>query len=217
VRHRKVWPVLSRCAGNPSQSDVAVQIDYLREYGGSERVDKDSAKCLVFHWQADSICGIRYYIILLKEPAFKAGISTMSDTSFLEVGDLVAIASDHAGFALKTILKGDLHAMGLSVVDLGPEDETSVDYPDFGQKLAKAVAEGLAKAGVLVCGTGIGISIAANREPRVRARAHNDANVMAVGARVTEEETARACLKTFFNTPFEGGRHARRVEKLGAA
>lgn len=153
----------------------------------------------------------------------------MSDTPFLKAGDAVAIASDHAGFALKTVLKSDLAAMGFSVIDLGPEDESSVDYPDFGQKLAKAVAEGQTKAGVLVCGTGIGISIAANREPRVRAalvhseitaemaRAHNDANVMAVGARVTEEETARACLKTFIKTPFEGGRHARRVEKLGAA
>ena len=153
----------------------------------------------------------------------------MSETPFLKAGEAVAIASDHAGFALKTVLKGDLEAMGYAVVELGPEDESSVDYPDFGQKLARNVAEGQTKAGVLVCGTGIGISIAANREPRVRAalvhnemtaemaRAHNDANVMAVGARVTDEQTARACLKTFFSTPFEGGRHARRVEKLGVA
>lgn len=198
-------------------------------YSRSDQADKERAKGLVVHWQAESICGIRSPIIGLKESATKAGISTMSDTPFLKVGEAVAIASDHAGFALKTVLKSDLEAMGFSVVDLGPEDESSVDYPDFGQKLAKAVAEGQTKAGVLVCGTGIGISIAANREPRVRAalvhsemtaemaRAHNDANVMAVGARVTEEDTARACLKTFFNTPFEGGRHARRVEKLGAA
>ena len=151
----------------------------------------------------------------------------MSDTPFVAAGEAVAIASDHAGFALKGVLKGDLEAMGFSVVDLGPEGESSVDYPDFGRSLAKEVAAGSVKAGVLVCGTGIGISIAANREPKVRAalvhseetaamaRAHNDANVMAVGARVTDEATARTCLKTFFATPFEGGRHARRVDKLG--
>lgn len=150
----------------------------------------------------------------------------MSDTPFVAAGEAVAIASDHAGFVLKNVLKGDLEAMGYEVVDLGPEDETSVDYPDFGLSLAREVATGSATAGVLVCGTGIGISIAANREPKVRAalvhseetakmsRAHNDANVMAVGARVTEENTARACLKAFFATPFEGGRHARRVDKL---
>ncbi|MDG2243790.1 MAG: ribose 5-phosphate isomerase B [Rhodospirillaceae bacterium] len=150
----------------------------------------------------------------------------MSDNSFVAAGEAVAIASDHAGFALKSVLKSDLEAMGYGVVDLGPKDETSVDYPDFGQSLAREVAAGYVKAGVLVCGTGIGISIAANREPKVRAalvhnketakmsRAHNDANVMAVGARVTEEDMARVCLKTFFATPFEGGRHARRVDKL---
>ena len=152
----------------------------------------------------------------------------MSDTPFVAAGEAVAIASDHAGFALKGVLKGDLETLGYTVVDLGPTDESSVDYPDFGRALAKEIAAGSVKAGVLVCGTGIGISIAANREPTVRAalvhsedtaamaRAHNDANVMTVGARVTEEATARACLKTFFATPFEGGRHARRVEKLGA-
>lgn len=153
----------------------------------------------------------------------------MSDSLLVQQGETVAIASDHAGFALKQVLKSDLERLGFKVLDLGPNDESSVDYPDFGRSLANEVAAGKAKAGVLVCGTGIGISIAANRVPTVRAalvhnemtaemsRAHNDANVMAVGARVTDEATARACLKMFLETPFEGGRHARRVEKLGAA
>ncbi len=180
------------------------------------------------HWQAESICGIRSHISWLKESAENADDYTMSDSSFVEPGETVAIASDHAGFALKNVLKSDLQAMGYHVVDLGADDESSVDYPDFGRALAEVVASGKAKAGVLVCGTGIGISIAANRIPSIRAalvhnemtaemaRAHNDANVMAIGARVVDETTARACLKTFFATPFEGGRHARRVEKLGA-
>lgn len=153
----------------------------------------------------------------------------MSDNVLVQKGETVAIASDHAGFALKQVLKDDLEGLGFEVLDLGPNDDSSVDYPDYGRALANEVAADKAKAGVLVCGTGIGISIAANRVPTVRAalvhnemtaemaRAHNDANVMAVGARVTDEATARACLKTFLETPFEGGRHARRVEKLGAA
>lgn len=153
----------------------------------------------------------------------------MSDKVLVQKGEGVAIASDHAGFALKQVLKSDLESLGFEVLDLGAHDETSVDYPDFGRALADRVASGDAKAGVLVCGTGIGISIAANRVPTVRAalvhnemtaemaRAHNDANVMAVGARVTDEPMARACLKVFLETPFEGGRHARRVDKLGAA
>jgi ribose 5-phosphate isomerase B len=153
----------------------------------------------------------------------------MATDTLVQAGDTVAIASDHAGFALKSVLKQDLEDLGYEVTDLGTSNEDSVDYPDFGRRLAEYIAGGQAKAGVLVCGTGIGISIAANRVPSVRAalvhnkltaemaRAHNDANVMAVGARVTDEATARACLKTFFATPFEGGRHAGRVEKLGAA
>jgi len=157
------------------------------------------------------------------------GTPAMSENVLVQKGEMVAIASDHAGYALKQVLKGDLESQGFNVLDLGPQDESSVDYPDFGRALADAVAGGKAKGGVLVCGTGIGISIAANRVPTVRAalvhnemtaemsRAHNDANVMAVGARVTDEATARSCLKTFLSTPFEGGRHARRVDKLGAA
>jgi len=141
-------------------------------------------------------------------------------------GGTVAVASDHAGFDLKEILKRDLQAAGHEVLDLGTNSTQSVDYPDFGQALAEAVASGKASRGVLVCGTGIGISIAANRNPGIRAalvhdvtsarlsREHNDANVVAFGQRVIGAETAREALKVFLSTNFEGGRHAGRVAKL---
>ena len=141
-------------------------------------------------------------------------------------GGTVAVASDHAGFDLKEILKRDLQAAGHEVLDLGTNSTRSVDYPDFGQALAEAVASGKASRGVLVCGTGIGISIAANRNPGIRAalvhdvtsarlsREHNDANVVAFGQRVIGAERAREALKVFLSTNFEGGRHADRVAKL---
>jgi ribose 5-phosphate isomerase B len=141
-------------------------------------------------------------------------------------GGAIAVASDHAGFDLKEILKRDLQEAGLEVLDLGTNSTQSVDYPDFGMAMADAVASGKAERGVLVCGTGIGISIAANRNPRVRAaivhdvtsarlsRLHNDANVVAFGQRLIGTETAREALKVFLNTKFEGGRHANRVAKL---
>jgi len=141
-------------------------------------------------------------------------------------GGTVAVASDHAGFDLKEILKRDLQAAGHEVLDLGTNSTQSVDYPDFGRALAEAVASGKASRGVLVCGTGIGISIAANRNPGIRAalvhdvtsarlsREHNDANVAAFGQRVIGAETAREALKVFLSTNFEGGRHAGRVAKL---
>jgi len=141
-------------------------------------------------------------------------------------GGTVAVASDHAGFDLKEILKRDLQAAGHEVLDLGTNSTQSGDYPDFGQALAEAVASGKASRGVLVCGTGIGISIAANRNPSIRAalvhdvtsarlsREHNDANVVAFGQRVIGAETAREALKVFLSTNFEGGRHAGRVAKL---
>lgn len=150
-----------------------------------------------------------------------------SPTLLAGPGDTVAIASDHAGVDLKETLKGDLGALGFKVLDLGTNGPASVDYPDYGKALAEAVTGGKAKAGVAVCGTGIGISIAANRVPGARAalvhdvttaglaREHNDANIIAMGARVLAPETARAMLKTFFATPFGGGRHAGRVAKLG--
>src|SRR5215469_450037 len=141
-------------------------------------------------------------------------------------GAMIAVASDHAGFDLKEILKRDLQDAGHDVLDLGTNSPSSVDYPDFGKALADAIASGKASKGVLVCGTGIGISIAANRNPKVRAalahdvtsarlsREHNDANVVAFGARVIGAETAREALKVFLTTAFEGGRHGGRVAKL---
>jgi len=141
-------------------------------------------------------------------------------------GGAIAVASDHAGFDLKEILKRDLQEAGLEVLDLGTNSTQSVDYPDFGIAMADAVASGKAERGVLVCGTGIGISMAANRNPKVRAalvhdvtsarlsRMHNDANVVAFGQRLIGTETAREALKVFLGTEFEGGRHANRVAKL---
>lgn len=139
----------------------------------------------------------------------------------------IAIASDHAGYPLKQQLDEELQRLGYEVLDLGTNGPESVDYPDFGHALGERVASGEAGRGVLVCGTGIGISIAANRNPRVRAalchdttsarlsRQHNDANVLVLGARMTGVEVALDCLRTFLATEFEGGRHQRRVEKLG--
>jgi ribose 5-phosphate isomerase B len=141
-------------------------------------------------------------------------------------GGAIAVASDHAGFDLKEILKRDLQEAGHEVLDLGTNSTRSVDYPDFGTAMAEAIACGKASRGVLVCGTGIGISMAANRNPKVRAavihdvtsarlaREHNDANVVAFGQRLIGTETAREALKVFVNTKWEGGRHAARVAKL---
>ena len=141
-------------------------------------------------------------------------------------GGAIAVASDHAGFDLKEILKRDLEEAGHEVLDLGTNSTQSVDYPDFGTAMADAVSSGKAARGVLVCGTGIGISMAANRNPKVRAalvhdvtsarlsRLHNDANVVAFGQRLIGTETAREALKVFLGTEFEGGRHANRVAKL---
>lgn len=140
-------------------------------------------------------------------------------------GPLV-IASDHAGFALKRQLAAAAAAAGLTVEDIGPATEESVDYPDYAAALAERLSGAPETAGVLVCGTGIGMSIAANRHPHIRAgmvhdvtgakltRGHNDANVMCVGARTTGDLVAIECLQAFLATPFEGGRHARRVAKM---
>jgi len=139
----------------------------------------------------------------------------------------IAIASDHAAVSLKAALADWLRGQGHEVDDLGTDGEASVDYPDFGFKLAAHVAAGKAERAVALCGTGIGISIAVNRHPQVRcalvseplsaslAREHNDANVIAMGARVIGIEMAKACLAAFLTTPFGGERHARRVGKLG--
>lgn len=138
----------------------------------------------------------------------------------------IAIASDHAALALKSALVEYLLSAGYDVSDLGPHDESSVDYPDYGYKLAAAVADGAAERGVALCGSGIGISIAVNRNPSARAalvseplsarlaREHNNANVIAMGARLIGIEMAKACLDAFLTTEFGGDRHQRRVDKL---
>ena len=138
----------------------------------------------------------------------------------------IAIASDHAALVLKSALADYLRAAGHDVTDLGPHDETSVDYPDYGYSLAVAIANGSAERGVALCGSGIGISIAVNRNSAARAalvseplsarlaREHNDANVIAMGARLIGIEMAKACIDAFLSTDFGGDRHQRRVDKL---
>ena len=138
-------------------------------------------------------------------------------------------ASDHAGLNLRRVLMDHAVSLGHEIVDLGPDGTASVDYPDFGNKLADALATDPSAQGVAVCGTGIGISIALNRHSHIRAalvqdvttatltRLHNDANVIAFGDRVIGVETAKDALTAFLTTAFEGGRHQRRVEKLTPA
>ena len=139
---------------------------------------------------------------------------------------LIAVGADHAGFLLKEHIKSWLRDRGFQVVDCGTHSTDSVDYPDYAAAVAAVVSEGVGASGVLVCGTGIGMAIAANKLPGVRAavcgdveaarlsREHNDANVLALGARVTGPETAVAVVQTWLETDFLGGRHARRVEKV---
>ena len=138
----------------------------------------------------------------------------------------IAIASDHAAVTLKTELAQWLREQGYEIADLGTNGSESVDYPDFGYRLAEHVAAGKAERGIALCGTGIGISIAINRNPAVRcalvtepvsaglAREHNDANVLAIGSRIVGAELARGCIEAFLTTPFGGERHARRVAML---
>ena len=139
----------------------------------------------------------------------------------------IAIASDHAAIELKAHLREWLMEQGHEVADLGPDTVASVDYPDYGYDLAAVVAEGTARFGVALCGSGIGIGIAVNRNPAARcalvsdplsaelARTHNDANVIAMGARLIGTDMAKACLGAFLAAEFSGGRHQRRVDKLG--
>ncbi|MEZ5748585.1 MAG: ribose 5-phosphate isomerase B [Caenibius sp.] len=138
----------------------------------------------------------------------------------------IAIASDHAAVDLKAELRDYLIGLGHEVADLGPETADRVDYPDYGYKLASVVADGTADYGVVLCGSGIGISIAVNRNPACRcalvseplsaalAREHNNANCIAMGARLTGPDMAKACLDAFLSTDFGGGRHGPRVDKL---
>src|SRR5512140_3988316 len=140
----------------------------------------------------------------------------------------IAFGADHAGFELKELLARRAADLGHEVIDLGTSSTVSVDYPDYGVAVGRAVVSGQAERGVVVCGTGIGIAIAANRVRGVRAgvatdlfsaqlmREHNDAHVLALGARITAVPHAMAILDTFLQTPFAGGRHQRRVEKLDA-
>ncbi len=137
----------------------------------------------------------------------------------------IAIASDHGGYVLKEAIKKHF-ADKIEFFDLGTNNTDSVDYPEYGQAMARAIATGAAEKGILICGTGIGISIAANRYKHIRAalctdttmakltRQHNDANVLALGERIVGELVAFDIIDTFLNTEYEGGRHARRVEKL---
>jgi ribose 5-phosphate isomerase B len=140
----------------------------------------------------------------------------------------IAIGSDHAGYPLKQRLVKLLEAQGHLVADKGTHSEESCDYPDFGDAVARAVAEGAAERGIVVCTTGIGMSITANKVHGIRAalagsvdaarltRLHNDANVLAIAAKYTEPAVAEALVETFLNTAFEGGRHGRRVDKMMA-
>ncbi len=140
----------------------------------------------------------------------------------------VGLASDHGGFGLKEDLKAFLKSTGIDPVDLGSFDETSVDYPDFGIQVAEKVSRGELERGILICGTGIGMSVVANKFPGVRAalanelysarcsREHNDANILVLGGRVVGSGLAREIVKVWLETPFSGGRHRRRLEKITA-
>jgi ribose 5-phosphate isomerase B len=138
----------------------------------------------------------------------------------------VSIGSDHAGYALKKILREYLEKSGFQVIDLGPDNEQSVDYPDFAESVALSVQKGEAKFGILVCGTGLGMAITANKIKGIRAvtvtdcysakmaRAHNDANILALGSRVVGSGLAQHLVEVFLNTEFEGGRHLNRIRKI---
>lgn len=140
----------------------------------------------------------------------------------------IALGSDHAGFALKEKVREYLVSKGYDVKDHGPRSAESVDYPDYAEKVAERVAAREATYGVLVCGTGLGMAISANKVPGIRAtpcadtlsarlaREHNDANVLTLGGRLLDEATAQKILDTWLSTPFAGGRHERRVQKIDA-
>jgi ribose 5-phosphate isomerase B len=140
----------------------------------------------------------------------------------------IAIAADHAGFELKQVLRDRLRAAGHQVEDLGTHSSESTDYPDYASAVARQLTEGKADRGILVCSTGVGMSIAANKIPGIRAalghfpeevrltRAHNDANILTLGANFTDAATAAQLIEVFLNTGFDGGRHSRRLAKIGA-
>jgi len=138
----------------------------------------------------------------------------------------VAIGSDHAGIELKKDIVSLLNEMKIECIDFGTDSPQSVDYPDFGEKVSKAVSAGNVERGILICGTGIGMSIVANKVPDIRAslcndlftakmsRLHNDANVLVIGGRIVGRDLAKEIVRTWFSTEFEGGRHANRLKKI---
>ena len=140
--------------------------------------------------------------------------------------DIIAIASDHGGFDLKKDVIGLLMELGYQVNDMGPENSSSVDYPDYGISLARAVADKNVSRGIVICGTGIGMSIVVNRFPGIRGtlcsdvytaklcREHNDSNILIMGGRVVGHGLAREIVKVWLSTPFEGGRHQKRLDKI---
>lgn len=142
------------------------------------------------------------------------------------ISKVVAIGSDHAGVELKREIMACLEKMGVKAVDLGPESAASVDYPDYAQKVSSLVSKGEADRGILICGTGIGMSIAANKCPGIRAalcseplsarlsRQHNDANVLCMGSRMIGPTMAEEIVRVWMETPFDGGRHAARLSKI---
>jgi ribose 5-phosphate isomerase B len=142
------------------------------------------------------------------------------------MSEKIIIAADHGGYLLKEALKPFLTEMGFAVTDTGTDSDQAVDYPDFGEKAAGAVSAGLFPRGILICGSGVGMSIVANRFPSVRAalcldeetarlsRMHNDANILVLAGRKTNPETAFRIVRTWLTTPFEGGRHQKRLDKI---
>lgn len=140
--------------------------------------------------------------------------------------DKIAIASDHGGYDLKVLVEAYLKELGYEVDDLGPKNSDSVDYPDYGISLARAVAEEKVSRGIVICGTGIGMSIVVNRFPGIRGtlcsdlytaklcREHNDSNILIMGGRVVGQGLAKEIVKTWLDTPFEGGRHQKRLDKI---
>ena len=139
----------------------------------------------------------------------------------------VSIASDHAGFAMKKKIMEYLESNDFSLIDRGPDNSDSVDYPDFAKKVCNDLVEEDADRGILICGSGQGMAMVANKYKGIRAalcvseemtelaRAHNDANILTLGARLVDESTAISCVDKFFSTPFEGDRHIKRVNKIG--
>lgn len=140
----------------------------------------------------------------------------------------IGLACDHAGFELKEELKAFLKSLGVKAIDMGAFNEDSVDYPDFGMLVAEKVSRGELEKGILICGTGIGMSMVANKFPRIRAavandlyssrcsREHNDANILIMGGRTVGKDLAKEIVRVWLETPFAGGRHKRRIEKIEA-